>query len=102
MRRMWIAVLIVVVLLAVTQLAGLARDVTVARAGKLLRSGLVLRDKAGDLPFGPDTPGIYALARASGQEGVAPKGAAGALVSRASDQLNALPGACLLYTSRCV
>ncbi len=93
MRRLWIAVLIVVVLLALTQLAGLTRDLTVARAGKLLRTGLVLRDKAGDLPFGPETPGIYALARASGPEGGAPKGAAGSLISNAGDQLNAVPGA---------
>ena len=93
MRRLWIAVLIVVVLLALTQLAGLARDVTVARAGKLLRAGLVLRDKAGDLPLGPKTPGIYALARASGSEGGAPKGAAGSLISQASAQLNSVPGA---------
>ena len=93
MRRLWIAVLIMVVLLALTQLAGLARDLTVARAGKLLRAGLVLRDKAGDLPLGPKTPGIYALARASGSEGGAPKGAAGSLISQASAQLNSVPGA---------
>ncbi len=93
MRRAWIVVLILVALLAITQLPGLSRDITVARAGKLLRAALVARDKAGDLPLGPETPGIYALARASSPQGNPPQGAAGAMVAEASSQLAAVAGA---------
>lgn len=94
MRRVWILLLLAVAaLVAVTQVAGLVQDARVARAGKLLRTALVMRNKAGDLPFGAGTPGVYALGRASGLEGQAPKGAAGSMINLASDQLSALPGA---------
>lgn len=94
MRRIpWIAALLLVALLTVTQLPDLARAGRVAGAGRLLRKALVLRDQAGDLPFGQGTPGIYALARASTQAGDPPKGVSGDLLSQASRQLNTIPGA---------
>ena len=94
MERVWIGLLIGLLgLLAITQAGPLARNVQVARAGKLLRAGLVMRDKAGDLPLGAGTPGMYALGRASGAQGQAPKGAAGSLVNLSGNQLIRVAGA---------
>lgn len=94
MKRVWIGLLIGLLgLLAITQAGPLARNVQVARAGKLLRAGLVMRDKAGDLPLGAGTPGMYALGRASGAQGQAPKGAAGSLVNLSGNQLIRVAGA---------
>jgi tetratricopeptide (TPR) repeat protein len=94
MKRAWIGLLVVLIgLLAITQASRLARDVQVARAGKLLRTALVMRDQAGDLPFGAGTPGMYTLGRASGTRGEAPKGAAGSLVNISGDRLSGVAGA---------
>jgi tetratricopeptide (TPR) repeat protein len=49
--------------LILTQGPSLAEDVQVARGGQALRQALVRRDRTGLLPLGPETPGIWALAR---------------------------------------
>jgi superkiller protein 3 len=65
------ASVLVIVLLALTQAANVAGRVRLAQAGRPLAEALLLRQRTGDLPGGPGTPGIYALAREAG-EGAGP------------------------------
>jgi tetratricopeptide (TPR) repeat protein len=57
----------IILLLLITQSANVVNRVRLAQAGQPLAEALLLRQRTGDLPGGPDTPGIYALARAAGE-----------------------------------
>ena len=61
----WLLILsaLALLLLLVSQAAHGVRQVRLAQAGQPLAGALLLRARTGDLPGGPDTPGIYALAR---------------------------------------
>lgn len=49
------------------------RWLALAQGSRDLRAALLLRQEIGDLPLGPDTPGIYALGRAAGDAANAPR-----------------------------
>lgn len=55
----------VLVLLAVTQFAGICSDARRSHAGRPLLQALVLRDAIGELPLGSATPAVFALARST-------------------------------------
>jgi len=65
----WLLILsaVTLLLMVATQSANVANRVRLAQAGQSLAAGLLLRQRTGDLPGGPGAPGIYALARASGE-----------------------------------
>ena len=59
--------------LAVLLVSQAPRWLALAQGSRDLRAALLLRQSSGDLPLGPDTPGIYALGRAAGDAANAPR-----------------------------
>lgn len=63
--RVWLLVLVALLLLVVTALPVGVHAARVTAGGKPLLEALLLRSRIGDLPLGPSTPPIWALARSA-------------------------------------
>ncbi len=98
----WLLLLsaLALLLLLVTQAGRVAGQARLAQAGQPLAEALLLRARTGDLPGGPGTPGIYALARDAG-EGAGPAAVRRVEIDQglraAADALADLPAGQRLY-----
>lgn len=68
------ASLLVLAFALVTQAGRLAEGAQLAQGSKALRTAVLLRQRAGDLPLAQGAPGIYALGRAAGEDSGAVRG----------------------------